>query len=57
MSEKLGKNLVNFIKGGSDSNISVQNSLIYARRFVRFLMKNIESEGGYNLESPEESYK
>jgi hypothetical protein len=57
MSEKLGKNFVNFIKGGSDSNISVQNSLIYARRFVRFMMKNIELEGGNNLALPEESYK
>ena len=57
MSEKIGKNFVNFIKGGNDSNISVQNSFIYARRFVRFLMKNIAEEGVPITDIEEESYK
>ena len=56
MSEKLGKNFVNFIKGGNDSNISVQNSFIYARRFVRFLLKNIAQENSSYVESNEGSY-
>lgn len=56
MGENFGKNFVNFIRGGNDSNISVQNSIIYARRFVRFLLKNIAQENSLYSESNEESY-
>lgn len=55
MSEKIGKNFVNFIKRGTDSNISVQNSYTYSRRFVRFMMNNIAEEGWCIPEAEEES--
>jgi hypothetical protein len=44
IAEKYGKKVVNNLKGASDNNTSVQNSIDYSRRFVRFITSNIQEQ-------------
>lgn len=43
---------ITFTGGSKDLNISAQNAINYSRRFVRFIVSNIEEE---NIEEEESS--
>ena len=42
--EKFGKGIGRIIKGNQDANFSVQDPLTYSRRFMRYVLTNIEEE-------------
>jgi hypothetical protein len=42
--EQYGKGVANYVAGKTDNNISVQDPVTYSRRFVRFLIKSLQSD-------------